>query len=149
MEGKAMNGVHDHGDPCKLCGEPADEPCFGVVSMDDVVGFSFEVTRQVEDCFEIHQGVEGLYQAAEGLHFHSVTLNQLDQCSSRRASKHRFIAVSLHASHRQEGIDARTTDDGKRVYVKDPEHRLVTLSPFQAKTPKTGPLFKSEVFVAV
>lgn len=135
MEGKAMNRVHDHRDSCKLGGKAADEPCFGVVSVDDVIGFFCEVTCQVEDGFEIHQGVEGLYQTGEGLHFHSVTLNQVDQCSSGRAGKYRFIAVSLHASHSQEGINPRTTDDGQRVYVEDPEHRLVALPPFPGRDP--------------
>ena len=140
MEGKAMNRVDDHRDSGKLCREAPDEPCFGVVSVDDVIGFPLEVTCEVEDRFEIHHGVEGLYQTGEALHFHSVALNQFDQCSSGGAGEYRFKAISLHASHRQEGVDPRTADDGECVYVEDPEHRLAALPPFQAETPETEPL---------
>ncbi len=135
MEGKAMNRVDDHRDSGKLCREAPNETCFGVVSVDDVIGFPLEVTCEVEDCFEIHHGVEGLYQAGEGLHFHSVALNQVDQRSTGRAGQDRFIAVSLHASHGQKGINPRTTDDGQRVYVEDPDHRLVALTSFPGRDP--------------
>jgi hypothetical protein len=37
--------------------------------------------------------------------------------------------------HGEEGIDPRSTDDGQRVYVEDPDHRLVALTPFPGRDP--------------
>lgn len=79
--------------------------------------------------------MEGLHQAREGLDFHSVALNQVNECSSWRTGKDRFIAVSLHALHGEEGINPRSTDDGQRVYVEDPDHGLVALTPFPGRDP--------------
>jgi len=135
VEGKAVNRVNNHRDSGKLCGEAADESCLGVVGVDDLLGFCQEVTREVEDCLEILRRVERLYQTGEGLDFHSVALNQVDQRSPGRAGQDRFIAVSLHASHGQKGINPRTTDDGQRVYVEDPDHRLVALTSFPGRDP--------------
>jgi len=135
VEGKAVNRVHDDRDSRELGGEAANETCFGVVGVYDMIRFSREVSTEVEDCPNILQRVQGLHQAGEGLDLHSVALNQVDQCSSGRAGKHRFKSVSLHALHSQEGINPRTTDDGQRVYVEDPDHRLVALTPFPGRDP--------------
>jgi hypothetical protein len=146
MKGKAVNRVHDRRNPGKLCGESADETRFGIVGVYDLIRSCSEVTRQIEDRLEILQGVERLYQTGEGFNLHPVALDQIDQRSSRRASKDRFIAVSLHASHGQEGVNPRTTDDGKRVYVEDPDHRLVALTSFPDRDPEDLPcFFKTEI----
>jgi len=105
VEGKAVDRVHDHRNSGELGGQATDETCFGVVSVNDLIGLFHEVSRQLEYRLEILQRVKGLHQAGESPHFHPMTLNQVDERSSGRAGKDRFIAVSLHASHSQEGID--------------------------------------------
>jgi len=105
VEGKAVDRVHDHRNSGELGGQATDETCFGVVSVNDLIGLFHEVSRQLEYRLEILQRVKGLHQAGESSHFHPMTLNQVDERSSGRAGKDRFIAVSLHASHSQEGID--------------------------------------------
>ena len=135
MEGKAVNCMDDDRHPGELCGKAANESCFGVVGVDDMIRFSHEVTGQVKDRQEILQRVEGLYQVGEGFDLHSMPLNQVDERSSGRAGKDRFIAVSLHALHGEKGINPRSTDDGHRVYVEDPDHRLVALTPFPGRDP--------------
>jgi hypothetical protein len=50
MKGKPVNRMNDHGNSGKRCGKAADEPCFGVVRMDDVISFLPEVTGQGDGC---------------------------------------------------------------------------------------------------
>jgi len=87
VEGKAVNCMDDDRHPGELCGKAANESCFGVVGVDDMIRFSHEVTGQVKDCQEILQRVEGLYQVGEGFDLHSMPLNQVDERSSGRAGK--------------------------------------------------------------
>lgn len=135
MEGKAVNRVHDHRNSGKLCGQAADETCFRIVGVYYMIRLGHEVSRQVYYRLEILQRVERLHQAGKGLDFHPVALNKVDQCSSGRAGQDRFISVSLHASHSQKGINPRTAYDGQRVYVEDPDHRLVALTSFPGRDP--------------
>jgi len=135
VEGKAVNRVHDDRHSGELSGKATNKPCFGVVGVNHMVRSSDEMGGKVEDRQKILQRVEGLHQVGEGFYFYSVPLNQVNECSSGRAGKDRFIAVSLHALHGEEGIDPRSTDDGQRVYVEDPDHRLVALTPFPGRDP--------------
>jgi len=135
VEGKSVNRVNDYRNSGELGREATDETCFGVVGVNYLIRLCHEMSRQVENRLEIFQRVKGLHQAGESPDFHPMTLNKVDKRSSGRTGKNRFISVSLHALHSQEGINPRSTDDGQRVYVQDSDHRLVALTPFPGGDP--------------
>ena len=94
--------------------------------MNDVAGVFLEKADQGHEGERIMSRVEGLNKMFKGGDLHMVVLNQFYEPAPGRTGQFRFETVIDHPLHGEEGVDARTADDGQGVDVEYSYHAQST-----------------------